>query len=107
MVATMTNEVDLDKIFAQMDAAADRAEKALDGRFGQIYRELRALSPEEVDEITPGVTDQKEYERLIELVQEATEQNLSQAQLVERINELSDVAKKIAKKVHSIAGYIV
>ena len=102
----MTDEIDLDKLFSEMDAAADRAERALDGRFGEIYRELRALSPEEVNEITPDTTDQKEYERLIVLVQEATDQNLSQAQLMERINKLGDVAKKIAKKIGSITDYI-
>lgn len=102
----MSDEIDLDQMFAEMDAAASRAERTLEGRFGTIYRELRRLSPEEIDEITPGTTDQKEYERLIALVQQATDQNIDQAQLVERISEMGDVAKKIARRVTSLASLV-
>lgn len=97
--------IDYDKMFADMEKAADRAEATMNGRFSQIYRELRGLSPEEVDAITPDTTDQKEYERLIELVQQATEQNMEQAELVERVKALGDVAKKIAGRVPSLAGF--
>ncbi len=102
----MSDEIDLDRMFAEMDAAASRAERTLDGRFGSIYRELRGLSPEEINDITPDTTDQKEYERMIALVQEATDQNISQAQLVERIREMGDVAKKIADRVTSLSNLI-
>lgn len=102
----MSDEIDLDQMFAEMDAAASRAERTLEGRFGAIYRELRRLSPEEIDEITPGTTDQKEYERLIALVQQATDQNIDQAQLVERIREMGDVAQKIARRVTSLSGLV-
>ena len=98
----MPGEIDLDALFADMDAAADRAQATLDGRFANVYRELRSLSPEEIGEITPDTTDQKEYERLMALVQSATQQNLDQAQLVERIKQLGSVAVRIAKKVPSL-----
>lgn len=100
----MSDEIDLDRMFAEMDAAASRAERTLDGRFGSIYRELRGLSPEEINDITPDTTDQKEYERIIALVQQATDQNMDQAQLVERIREMGDVAQKIARRVSSLSG---
>lgn len=102
----MSDEIDLDRMFAEMDAAASRAERTLDGRFGSIYRELRGLSPEEINDITPDTRDQKEYERMIALVQEATDQNLNQAQLVDRIREMGGVAKKIAGKVTSLSRLI-
>lgn len=102
----MPDEIDLDQIFADMDAAADRAERTLNGRFGNIYRELRSLSPEEIDSITPDATDQKEYERLIALVQQATEKNLSQAQFVERVRSLTGVAKEIAEKIPSLIALL-
>lgn len=102
----MSDEIDLEEMFAEMDAAADRAEKALDGKFAPIYRELRGLSPEEIDEITPDTTDQVEYERLIALVQKATEMNMSQAQLRERVRSLGDVAVRIARKVPSLASLL-
>ena len=99
----MPEEIDLDAMFAEMDAAAARAKTAMDGKFGDIYKELRALSPAEIDEITPDTTDQQEYERLIALVQQATQQNLDQAQLVERVKALGGTAVAIAKKVSGLA----
>ena len=102
----MGDEIDLDRMFAEMDAAADRAERTLDGRFGSIYRELRGLSPEEINDITPDATDQKEYERLIALVQLATDKNMDQAQLLERIREMGDVAQKIARRVSSLSSLV-
>jgi diacylglycerol kinase family enzyme len=102
----MSNGIDLDDMFAEMDRAADRAERALDGQFSEIYKQLRSLSPDEIDSITPDTTDQKEYERMIALVQEATERNLNQAQLVERIKGLGDVAITIARKVPSLAALV-
>ena len=105
---SVEEEIDgaLDDMFAEMERAADRAEKALNGRFANIYKELRNLSPEQIDSITPDTTDQKEYERMVALVQEATERNLNQAQLVERIRELGDVAISIARKVPSLSALV-
>lgn len=88
---------------SEMNAAADRAEVALNGKFGAIYREMRALTPEEIDDITPDATDQREYERLIALVQEATSKNIDQAELVDRVKALGATAIKIANKVRSLA----
>lgn len=86
-----------------LEAAADRAEAALEGQFADIYRELRSLTPEEIDGITPDTRDQKEYERMIALVQDATTKNIEQADLVQRVKELGDVAVKIAMKVPALA----
>jgi len=102
----MSNGIDLDAMFAEMDAAADRAEAALNGKFAEFYKGLRKLSPEEIDEITPDTADQKEYERLIALVQAATEKNLSQAQLIQRVKALGDVAIRIAKRVPQFAALL-
>lgn len=102
----MSNGIDLDEMFAEMDKAADRAEKALDGRFSDIYKQLRNLSPEDINSITPDTTDQKEYERLITLVQVATERNLNQAQLIERIHDMGDVAISIARKVPGLSTLV-
>ena len=85
-----------DGLSIEMERAADRAQRTLDGRFGRLYRELRNLTPEQIQGITPATTDQKEYERLMTLVQEASERNLDQAQLRVRIQALGTVAKRIA-----------
>jgi len=102
----MSNGINLDDMFAEMERAANRAEKTLNGQFSKIYKELRNLSPEEIDSITPDITDQKEYERMIALVQEATERNLNQAQLIERIKNLGDIAISIARKVPSLSNLV-
>ena len=91
---------------AEINAAADRAEIALNGQFSQIYKELRALTPEEIDDITPDATDQKEYERLIALVQEATVKNLEQAELINRVRALGEVGLKIARKVPTLTPFL-
>ena len=102
----MSNGINLDDMFAEMERAADRAEKALEGQFSEFYKGLRNLTPEEIDSITPDTTDQKEYERLIALVQEATARNLNQAELVEGIKGLGNVAISIAKKVPSLSALL-
>ncbi|MQM40350.1 hypothetical protein KBTX_04399 [wastewater metagenome] len=102
----MSDAIDLDAMFAEMDRAADRAERTLDGRFGDIYRELRALTPEQIDGITPDTTDQREYERLMALVQEASERNMEQGELINRIRELGTVAKQIAQQVSGLRGLV-
>lgn len=102
----MSDAIDLDAMFKDMDAAADRAEKTLDGKFGGIYRDLRRLSPEDLEDITPDATHQKEYERLMALVQNATETNMSQAELGNRVRDLGDTAVRIAQKVPSLASLL-
>ncbi len=102
----MPNDVDLDAMFEEMDRAAARAREALNGRYADTYKELRGLSREEIDSITPDTTDQEVYEQLMALVQEATRQNVEQAKLVERIEALGNVAIAIAKKVPSLAAVL-
>ena len=104
----MTGKADdeFEAMLADLERAADRASQALEGKFSDVYKQLRALSPEEIGDITPDTTDQQEYERLIALVQEATVRNMSQAQLVERIRALGETAKMIARKTNALAGLI-
>ena len=94
---------DLEKLFAEMDAAADRAEAALEGKFQGAVRELRSLDPEKIRNITPDTTDEATYEKLMVIVQEASARNVSQAKLVERIRGLGEITVRIAKKVPALA----
>ncbi|BDW90997.1 hypothetical protein [Thalassospira tepidiphila] len=95
---------DVEAMRARLQAARARARDALDGQFSDIYSELRSLDPEEIKNITPDVTDEETYEELIELIQEATQQNLDNAELVDRIKEMGSVAIAIAGKVTSLSG---
>ena len=50
--------------------------------------------------------DTKDYDALIKVVQQASKENLSKAQLVDNIKELGDVAVKIAKKIPKFADLL-
>lgn len=93
----------LDELMEEVNKKVDDAVLTWNGSYSQIYRELRNLSPEEIADITPDITDQQEYERLIAIVQEASKRNMSQAALAERVRSLSETAKKIVKMVPSLA----
>ena len=69
----------------------------------QELNELTGLSKEEIDAITPGTSDLQMYSVLIKVVEQASKDNLSKAQLIENINELGGLAVKIAKKIPKFA----
>lgn len=87
--------------------AMKRADEAFRGQYAEEINELLGLSREEIDEITPDTTDLLAYDQLIEVVKEASRVNLKQAELVNRIEELGEVAVNIAKKVPSLAALFV
>ena len=93
---------DREEMRRRMREAAERTRATLDGRFEDYYRGLRGLSRAEIEAITPDRTDEEVYEVLMATVQEATRQNIEQAELVERIKELGSIAVEIARKVPSL-----
>ena len=93
----MPNE--FDDLFAE-------AEAAFDGEFKNELDSLLGLSKEEIDAVTPGTTDLKTYDVLIGVVKKASKNNISQAQLINNIRSLGDVAIEIAKKVPQLATYL-
>jgi hypothetical protein len=88
-----------DDLFADADAA-------FNGLYKDELNQLVGLSKEEIDSITPETTDLKTYAVLIKVVEKASKDNLSQAQLIENINALGDVAVQIAKKVPKFAALL-
>ncbi len=80
--------------------------EAFEGEYKEQISDLMGLSKEEVDAITPDNTDMEIYDQLITVVKEASRVNLAQAQLKQRIEELGEVALKIAKKVPSLAALV-
>tara|TARA_R110002074_G_C12435995_1_gene657259 strand:- start:68 stop:358 length:291 start_codon:yes stop_codon:yes gene_type:complete len=77
--------------------------EAFEGSYKDELAALMGLSKSEIDAITPGTTDMETYDKLITIVKEASRVNLSQAQLKQRIEELGEVAIRIAAKVSSLA----
>ena len=86
----------------EMKKSADRAERAMNGRFKQTYSELNDLSSDDIARISPDITAMEKYKQLIEVVEVATEQNIAQHELIDRIRGLGDIAVNIAKKLPSI-----
>ena len=86
-------------LFAEADAA-------FNGKYKQELNALTGLSKEEIDAVMPGTTDLQVYSVLIKVVEKASKDNLSQAQLIANIKELGEIAVKIAKKVPQFAGLL-
>lgn len=76
--------------------------EAFEGKYKTELAALMGLSRDEIDAITPTTTDIETYDKLITIVKEASRVNLSQAQLKQRIEELGDIAIKIAEKVPAL-----
>lgn len=83
--------------------AMKRADEAFRGEYADEINGLLGLSRTELDQLTPDTTDLETYDRLIEVVKEASRVNVEQAELVNRIEALGDLAVRIARKVPSLA----
>jgi len=89
--------------FSQLFSDADAA---FNGKYKNELDKLTGLSREEIDSITPGTEDLRVYSVLVKVVEQASKENLSQAQLLDNIKELGVVAIKIAKKVPQFAALL-
>ncbi len=85
-----------DDLFGEADAAFDET-------YQKELGELKGMTKDEIDALCPDTTAEETYLALIALVEEASTQNLSQAQLIGRIKDLGDIAIKLAKKIPSFA----
>lgn len=82
-----------------------KSREAFVGKYAAELNALAGLSREEIDAITPDGTDLAVYAALMDVVRDASRQNVKQAELKKRIRELGEVAVTIAKKV-GIAGLV-
>jgi len=76
--------------------------------FNEIYKdellELKGLSDDQIAAIVPAGTSSEEYKKLTEVVEQASRDNLSKAELKKKIEDLGLVTVQIAKKVPKIAA---
>ncbi|MCW8826477.1 MAG: hypothetical protein OQK78_08640 [Gammaproteobacteria bacterium] len=89
------------KLLLEGKIAKNREE--FEGLYKSELNELMGLSKDEIELVTPGLTDMQIYDQLIIVVKEASRANIEQTQLVKSIQELGEVAVKIAKKVPGLA----
>jgi len=90
-------ENEFDDLFKEADAA-------FSGLYKEELNKLTGLSKKDIDAIVPGTEDLKTYSVLIEVVKRASKENLSQAQLIQNIKSLGNIAIKIAKKIPQFAN---
>ncbi len=95
--------VDLAAFKKDLKRDLEAGRKAFEGQYGAAINELMGLSRDEIDAITPGGEDLQVYDQLIIVVKQASQHNLSQAQLAENIKALGKVAVAIAKKSAKLA----
>ena len=90
-----------------LDEDLDRIHRAFQGDYKEEIEGLLGLSREEIDKITPDTTDLQTYDKLIALVKRASEKNISQAELKNRIKELGEVAILISMRVTKLARLFI
>ncbi len=80
----------------RFDDLFDEADAAFNATYQEELNQLKGLSPEDIASITPNI---KEYTALVSVVEKASKENISKAQLVENIKGLGKIAVTIAKKI--------
>lgn len=84
----------------------NQADAAFNGLHKDELGQLQGLSQIEIDAVTPGTEDLRVYSVLVEVVKQASRDNISQAELINNIKDLGEVAIKIAKKIPKFAALL-
>jgi predicted phage gp36 major capsid-like protein len=101
-----TREEALQQQQQELDAIMKSTRTAFQGAYAEQLNGLLGLSKEDLDAITPNVSNATEYAQLIEVVKQASAKNLSNAELKSRIEALGSTAVSIAKSVGSLAALL-
>jgi len=91
----------------QLDEDMDIIHTAFQRDYKEEIEGLLGLSREEIDKITPDTTDLETYDKLIAVVRRASVNNISQAELKNRIKELGEVAILISMRVTKLARLFI
>lgn len=94
----MATEEELKKLREASEKSAAKARALLDEDVKALMNELTRI-----DELKPQTADQETYDKIISVVQEATNKNLSIATLKENIEKLGEGAISLFKEMASIA----
>ena len=91
----------------RFDDPFGEADAAFSGTYKSQLNDLMGLSKSEIEEVTPnGLTDMSIYNKLIEVVRQASKDNISQEDLITNIKSLGEIAIKIAEKVPALAALL-
>ena len=82
--------IDIEEFCQRLRESLRKNREAFEGAYKEI-NSLLGLLKEEIDRITPGITELETYDQLISVVKEASRANIAQAELKGRIEELGDI----------------
>jgi tRNA U54 and U55 pseudouridine synthase Pus10 len=75
------------------------ADSAFNGMYAAELKQLKGLSKEEINAIVPASNSMQAYQALVEIVEKASKENLTQAQLISKIKGLGTSVIQLAKKI--------
>lgn len=87
---------------SDLEETLKKSKDAFMGKYKDQLNELAGLSRQEIDKITPGITDLQKYDELMAVVKVASARNVSQAELKKQIESLGKVALKICEQVPTL-----
>lgn len=96
-------EFDLEGFDSDLEKTLKISKVAFMGKYKDQLNELAGLSREEIDKITPDITDLQKYDELMAVIKMASAKNIKQVELKKRIENLGEVALKICDQVPTIA----
>ena len=82
------------------------ADKEFDSQYAQCLKQLKGLSEIEITSLSPKTNRQETYQKLIEIVEEATRKNISQSELGAKIRSLGEMAITIAKNISGLKNLL-
>lgn len=87
----------------QFTGIFNEADDAFNSGYQKELDALKGLTEDEICSVIPKTADRKIYSSLVEVVEKASKDNLSQAQLTSNIKDLGEVAVQLAKKIPQLA----
>ena len=90
----------------EFDKAFDEADEEFKSEYQSILDTMRGFSEEELQNLTPSTEDKEAYQKLINVVQEVSQQNLAAADLRSKIQALGAKAVDIAGKISGLKDIV-
>lgn len=92
------------KLRDELAGIIQKNRQAFDGDYADELKGLQGLSQADLDAISPNVSSAADYASLMDVVRLASQKNLANADLKDRIEALGDEAVRIAKLVPALAA---
>lgn len=90
----------------EFDEAFGEADEEFKSKYQSILNTISGYSEEELQNLAPNTADREAYQKLIKVVQEATNQNLAAAELRSKIQALGAKAVNIAGKISGLKDFV-